>query len=399
MNQITIKIPSSYKELINDNSSMLFVMGGAGSGKTYNIAYKIIFKAISYKRKILVVRKTYNSLKDTNYKIMLDLLNQMNIGFSENKTTLSLFLGNGSEILFRGLVYSNSTDKEKNRLKSITDITDIWIDEATELTYDEFQQLLLRLRGQAVNPQRQVITSFNPISSYHWLKTMYFDKGIGKWYKFTYKDNPFLDSQFISYLENLKDVNENLYRVYTKGDWGVIEGVIFTNWIVDNSEPKGIRFYGIDWGFTNPTAILEIWYKDNTVWITNEFYKSNITTQDVIQVLQDFIKDKNDILFADNAEPDRINELRRAGYKAVGVKFNILESIRVIQQMKLIIHPRCVNLIKEITTYSWKKTTNGFEDIPVEVNNHTIDALRYGVVGYLQNATSYSDFVMINLIV
>lgn len=392
-----IKIPNSYRDLIFDDSSMLFVIGGAGSGKTYNITYKILLKGINYKRKVLIVRKTYNSIKDTNLKIFLDILKQIDIPYIENKSTLNIYLSNGTEFIFRGLVYSNSSEKEKNRLKSITDITDIWIDEATELTFEEFQQLLLRLRGEPVNPKRQIITSFNPISSQHWLKTLYYDKGIGKWYRFTYKDNPFLDENFINHLENLKYVNENLYRVYTLGDWGITEGLVFSNWVVSEKEPKGIRVYGIDFGFTNPTAILEIYVDDMDMYIVDEFYKSNITTQDIVEVLKDFVKDKNDIIYCDNAEPDRIEEIKKAGFKAVGVKFNIKQSIEIIQRMKIYVNPKCVNFIKEINSYSWKKVNEGYTDIPIEVNNHTIDAMRYAVIGYLEDKIDTSNFIKLNL--
>lgn len=397
---MTIQVPSSYKELFyNNEDPVLFVYGGAGAGKTYQIALKLLLKAIQYPRKILVIRKTFGSVKDTLFSLFCETLQKMGVISQINKSDLVIKIMR-SQIFFRGLVYSVNEQKEINRLKGLSDITDIWIDEATELTNDEYYQLTLRLRGNPIYPPRQMIVSFNPTSKSHWLYE-YYQQNLGKWFHFTYKDNPFLDP---SYIQTLLLIPDSEYRkVYVEGEWGGGEGLVFKNVFVDKNLKKekidvNNICYGIDFGFTAPTVCVEVGVdnKNRNIFVFREIYKNNITNTDLIKLLDGFVVNKKRPVFCDNAEPDRILELKRSGFRAIGVKGNVKQSIAMLQTYQIHINPICINTIKEFQSFSYRKVKNTYIDDFVG-DDHCIDAVRYAFLGYTNLGTvDIKEFVKMN---
>lgn len=218
-----------YYPLFWDESRYLVLYGSAGSGKSVFITQKIVKRVIEEKgHKFLVIRKVGKTLRESVFAEFRNTISTWGLQqlFKINKTDMTITCLNGNQIIFAGL-----DDVEK--LKSISGITGIWIEEASEIDQSDVQQLDLRLRGKT-NHYKQIILSFNPVSILHWLKAYFFDSPPGncKTVKTTYKDNRFLDQEYIRVLLALKDVDPYYYTVYALGEWGVIGKTIFPAQIV-----------------------------------------------------------------------------------------------------------------------------------------------------------------------
>jgi phage terminase large subunit len=249
--------------------------GGAGSGKSVFIGQKLVAKACKYVRKVLVIRKYGTTLNDSVFQLIRDQLKKWHLieHCKINFSTYTITLPNGSMFLFKGL-----DDSEK--IKSITDITDIWVEEATEITEDDFTQLDLRLRALA--DDLQLICSFNPVSKANWVYKKWFDPktivdfAVTMILKTTYKDNRFLPASYIKALEEKMYSNPVYYKVYALGEFAVAEGLVITNWTKEDFNYMELaqtldHRTGMDLGFTDPSAVIDSLYdKDNkTIYIFN----------------------------------------------------------------------------------------------------------------------------------
>ena len=214
--------------LLEDEHRYLVLYGGAGSGKSYFIAERYLYKMLkSSKFNLLVVRNTGKSNRDSTYALFKQVIIKWKLykHFKLNESDLRIkCLLNGNEIIFAGL-----DDVEK--LKSVTfskgELTDIWIEEASEILESDFNQLDVRLRGKGT--KKQITISFNPIDVNHWLKRRFIDRldeNIEVMHS-TYKDNEFLDDDYKKLLESYKDTDEYYYNVYCLGMWGVLGKTVF----------------------------------------------------------------------------------------------------------------------------------------------------------------------------
>ena len=232
-NFINIKISlkvfnKAFRHLLDNISRYLILYGGAGSGKSYFIVERYLYKLLNSKKfNLLVVRKTGKSNRDSTFALFKQIIKKwkLNTYFKINESDLRIkCLLNNHEIVFAGL-----DDVEK--LKSITfsdgELTDIWIEEASEILESDFNQLDVRLRGQGT--KKQIVISFNPIDINHWLKRRFFDKKDDNVTIFhsTYKDNEFLDDDYKKLLESYKETDEYYYNVYCLGQWGVLGKTVF----------------------------------------------------------------------------------------------------------------------------------------------------------------------------
>ena len=193
----------------------LFLMGGAGSGKSVCAAQKILGRVMSKERhRILCIRKVARTIRNSQFKLFKDLIAEQGLSdvFVIKENEMSIVCVNGNEIISAG-----TDDVEK--LKSITNITGVWIEEATELDRYQFTQIDLRLRGKT-DSYKQIICTFNPIYVGHWLNNIKLEDCL--LLKTTYKDNEFIDEQYKKVLEDLKDEDENFYQIYALGNWGMI---------------------------------------------------------------------------------------------------------------------------------------------------------------------------------
>ena len=379
-------------DIIDDYSSRIEVYyGGAGSGKSHGGTSKILLKSCNSKRKVLVIRKIQRTIKDSIWSMLINHLHSMGIynACRVNRSYLEIELPNGSIFIFKGL-----DDPEK--IKSIDGITDIVIEEATELTEDDFTQLNLRLRANVDN--LQIYLFFNPISKKNWVYDYFFARELPlnvKIIKTTYLDNKFLPKEYVEELERLKDRNPAYYRIYCLGEFATLDKLVFpkyTTKIVSEDDIKGLkRWIGLDFGYINdPSAI--VWGFIDTVkkkiYISGEYVKRGMKNDEIAETIIDLglHKDKS---YGDSAEPKSIDEIKSKGVNiepTVKGKDSIIHGIQWIQQYELIVDERCFKVIEELDNYTWKKDkkTGEYVNEPVDTFNHTIDAIRYGLNKYIK---------------
>ncbi len=361
--------------------------GGAGSGKSVFVCQKLLVKACKYKRKILVIRKYGTTLKDSVFQLFIDMLKKWNI-YEYCKVNLSSYtitLPNGSIILFKGL-----DDSEK--IKSITDITDIWAEECTELSEEEFDQLDLRLRANVSH--LQFIVSFNPVSKVNWVYRRWFaDEKVKENTMIlhtTYKDNKFLPEAYIQSLEEKERTNPVYYQIYALGKFCTLDKLVFYNWKVeefDNAELDGELIVGLDFGFVNDTSALVasiLNEEEKKIYIFQEWGQTGKTNQELANVIKSLGFSKSTII-ADAAEQKSIEEIKRCGIPKIKPckkgPDSIIHGIQKLQNYEIIVHPSCEGIKVEFENYSWSKdkATGLYVNKPVDAFNHYIDALRYSL--------------------
>lgn len=382
--QIQFDINSIYKPYIKSANRYEIIYGGSGSGKSHFVAQKKVLQHITQTgRKTLVVRKVGKTIRHSCFALLREVIAQS--GASElfqiprGKTEFDITAINGNQFIFTGL-----DDVEK--LKSIAGITDIWIEEATELSEDDFKQIDLRLRGESRYP-KQITLTFNPISALSWLKSYFFDRVSGdvSILKTTYKHNKFIDEDYKRVLEDLQYQDPTYYQIYALGEWGVLGNLIFSNYQVhdfDNSDHLYSLYQGLDFGFNDPSAYLKIGIKDDEIYILDELYLKGLTNNELIGYV-DEVADKKKFIIADSSEPDRIKEFRQKGFtikaaeKGAG---SIKAGLDFLKRKKIHIHPSCSNFTKEIQGYKYREDKDGnVYDEPIDINNHLMDAFRYAV--------------------
>lgn len=380
-----------YKDIADYSKRVEVYYGGAGSGKSFGATQKILLKALKYRRKVLVIRKIQRTIKDSIWSLIISHLYAS--GFYNacrvNRSDFEIELPNGSVFIFKGL-----DDPEK--IKSIDGITDIVIEEATELTEDDFTQLNLRLRALA--DYLQIYLMFNPISKKNWVYDYFFTRLLPpnvKIIKTTYQDNTFLSDEYRAELERLKDRNPAYYRIYCLGEFATLDKLVFpvyTTKIVSEENIKGLkRWIGLDFGYINdPSAI--VWgfidCPNKRIYITGEYVKRGMKNNEIAETMQDLglCKDKS---YGDSAERKSIDEIRDYGVNIEPTekgKDSIIHGIQWIQQYELIVDERCFKVIEELENYTWKKDkkTGEYINEPVDTFNHTIDAIRYGLNKYIK---------------
>lgn len=359
--------------------------GGAGSGKSHFISQKIVFKALKQKRKVLIMRKVGATLKDSVWQNVIDTLAKLKIYSlcKVNKSTFTIEIPNGSTLLFKGM-----DDSEK--IKSITGITDIWVEEATEFAEEDIEQLNLRLRAKASG--LQMFFSFNPVSKANWVYRRWFKDGAlitadTAIHKSTYKDNHFLPADYIATIEKMAKTNPTYYRIYALGEFASLDKLVFNNWRLGRVEDTADwnLLCGLDFGYTNdPTAFIVSFLKGNTLYVAKEYVKTGLLNNQIATVIKELGFGKSTII-GDSAEVKSIEELRRDGlyriYPAVKGQGSILQGIQKLQQYDIVVDPACEHMITELQNYAWKKDRQSGEYVnePIDEFNHCLDALRYSL--------------------
>lgn len=386
MKTIRVKrLPTFSKFLDKRDKRINVIYGGAGSGKSYSIAQLFIRRLYEEENmRMLILRKTLPALRITAYRLVQDILKEYELPYELNKSEMIIKVGS-SEILFKSL-----DDPEK--IKSY-EANYLWIEEATEVSYEDYIQLNLRLRRKNKSNINQMYLTFNPISRFHWLNMQLIESTREDIviHHSTYKDNPFLTAEYIAELEGLTD--ENFYKIYTQGEFGELRNVIYSNYVIEDIS-KIISeeiIYGIDFGWNNENAIIEIGIKDNEYYLTERLYATQLTNNDLIEKMNTIIKPSTTI-YADSAEPARIEEIARAGYDIYAANKNVLDGIDHIKSHKLHIDKNSVNLINEIRAYKYKEDRNGnVKEEPVKFRDHLLDALRYGTYTHAKSLSTDSE--------
>ncbi|MGL4754240.1 MAG: PBSX family phage terminase large subunit [Aeromonadaceae bacterium] len=378
--------------------------GGSGSGKSHFVAQKLLIKALGSKRKILVVRKVATTIRNSTWQLMTETIE--NFKLTEHTafrlSSYEITLLNGSKFIFTGL-----DDPEK--IKSIVGITDLWIEEATELTLEDFSQLDLRLRHPYAKNQ-QVYISFNPISKANWIYGRFFDEETRNLENAhithtTYKDNRFLPTSYVETLENMRLTNYTYYTIYCLGEFGTLGKTVFTNWrISDEQTPRtGKLIVGLDFGFTNdPTSLIAAIVEDKKIYIFHEHYETGMLTNEIATMITNAGFSKSEII-ADSAEQRLIEELRRSGIPRVKAakkgKGSIEYGIAKVQEYEIIVNPSCTKTIEELSNYAYKKDkkTGEYMNNAYEGPDHLMDALRYAIQIVDQNPVKTFNKAMLGL--
>lgn len=380
---------SVYIPFIEDMKHKVFILyGGAGSGKSFAVAQKVVFRASNEKGiRILVIRKTKTSQKESCFKLICSVLKEWKI-YSHCKVNLSdltITLPNGSEIIFLG-----ADDPE--RIKSILNPAVLWYEEVSECKDEnEFDQLMLRIRSPFY--KNQIYLSLNPTSKTSFVYKRWFSPGAiidDNTYilKTTYKDNKFLTQEYIDSLEQLIRTNNFFYRVYTLGEWTTLDRLVFNNWIVqdfDIAKIGGIHITGLDFGFNDPTAIISAKVLDDEKKIY--IYLEKTLHQSTIVEIADLIKQlglMKSPITCDSAEPRSIVELKKLGitnaHSSIKGPNSVIQGLRKLQQYQIIISPNCPETIEAFENYAWKKNKDGqYIEEPEHDYSHLPDALRYGI--------------------
>lgn len=389
---------SKYKEFFQTTAREVVLYGGAGSSKSYSVADKLILQCVLTKKpiRILVVRRTLKDNKNTCLYVIKKRLREFNVPFTENKSDSKITVEPyGSQFLFISVF--NYEDIEK--LKSLTDIDVCWVEEASEIFEESYNQLLLRLRGGVLG-WHQIILTFNPTSSNNWIYNRFFTtKNDAHIIKVTVDDNPWADKQYIQQLESLKNINNILYRVYRHGEWGILEGNVYSNWEKVEGITKPIKdtVIGIDFGFNAPSAIVKIDFVDdsNEVYVEELLYASGLTNTELITEIGK-LNIKNHIIYCDSAEPDRIKEIRKAGYRVIEAYKNIDDGITIVHNKKLLILDGSTNLMKEIASYCYMRDneTGKYIDKPIKLFDHLMDAMRYAIATHTKKTYFPKDVVI-----
>ena len=382
-----------YLPYLEDYSTRFLVFyGGAGSGKSHFIAQRLVYKALKDTRKILVLRKVNRTTKASTFQLLLDTLNQFGIinYCVINRTDFSITLPTGSQFLCMGL-----DDPEK--IKSITGLTDAWLEEATEFSLDDFSQVNLRVRDPKAENQ-EIILSLNPVSKANWCYLQFFAENpeLDEFRKTvrivhtTYKDNPHLPEAYVQALLMMKATNEVYYKIYALGEFGSLDKLIYNNWQKMDFDPdtiKGQLLCGLDFGYTNdPTAFTASILVENErrIYIFKEWGGTGYLNNAIADQIKEMGFAKS-IICADSAEQKSIDEIKRLGISrikpCVKGKGSVLQGIQKLQQYELIVHPSCENVIEELENYAWKKDrqTNEYINEPAEGFDHYMDSLRYSL--------------------
>lgn len=395
---LTIKANRVFKAPDQNQKRYIVMKGSAGSGKSVDTAQHYILRLMSDPgRNLLCVRKSDVTNRDSTFAELQGAIFRM---FGEqykkywyiNSSDMRLeCIANHNQIFFRGV----NDEKQREKLKSIAvkrgKLTDVWIEEATELTQSDFEIIDDRLRGELPKGQfYQIRLTFNPVSSSHWIKKHFFDRADSDVFTHhsTYKDNRFIDDAYYRRMERRKEVDPDGYRIYGLGEWGEVGGLILTNYVVEDFDTSPERFdYMVnsqDFGYNHADCIGEVGFKDGELYLCREIYEFEKDTGELIELADKRGFNKSLTMWCDSAEPDRIKMWRKAGYKARGVKKepnSVRAQIDYLKLHKIHIHPSCVNTIKEIQQWKWKKNekTNEYLDEPVNFFDDAMAMLRYSI--------------------
>jgi phage terminase large subunit len=405
---ITTKMNPHFRSLVVDKNRIQVLVGGASSGKSFSTAQKYIYKMVAEEgHKILVVRKVAATLRHSCFDLLIAIIGDWNLRplFKVNQSELFIqCLVNGNEIIFGGL-----DDVEK--LKSIHGITDIWIEEASETTESDFNQLDLRLRGETLQ-KKQITMTLNPISIQHWIKKRFFDRSEPSCicHHSTYKHNLHLDKDTITRLEQITD--PYFKAVYVNGEWGIFGNVVFTNFVIEDfpysEDDLENVFNGMDFGTVHASAFIRAGFRDDELYVFDEVYGKGWVNADFIQAIEDYFPGQiahEWPITCDSAEKDRITEFERAGFRqlrsAKKGPGSLKYGVDYLTSKRIHVHSRCLNVMKELQTYKRREDKNGEAiDAFVEENDDCIAALRYGseyIWGNMGSVWMPSDFSLDDL--
>lgn len=364
-----------FEHLNSLSKKILVEQGGTRSGKTYNILLWIIFNYCNANtgKTVTICRKTFPAVRGTVMRDFFEILKEYDLYFEElhSKSTNEYFI-NGNRLEFISL---DQPQKIRGRKRDI-----LFINECNELNYEDFQQLIFRTTDN-------IIIDFNPSDEFHWIYDKVLTREDVEFYQTSYKDNPFLAKSLVEEIERLRDTDENYWRVYGLGERGQSRSLVY-NFKTTKDIPATAKLLGrgLDFGFSNDsTAVVETYVEGNNMYVRELLYRTGMTNQDIARELERIGLDRRDEIWADSAEPKSIEEIYRMGWnikKTFKGAINI--GIDMVRRHNLYVTEDSVNTIKELRNYKYVEDKNGnLTNKPIDLFNHSLDALRYSIVNKL----------------
>jgi phage terminase large subunit len=370
--KIKIQTNIVFEHLEDSQKRIIIEQGGTRSGKTYNILMWIIF---AYTRRetdktITICRKTYPALRSSSMRDFFEILRAYDLydEVNHNKSN-SEYLLNGNLIEFISL---DQPQKLRGRKRDL-----LYVNEANEMFYEDWQQLIFRTTGR-------VILDYNPSDEFHFIYDKIKPRDDVDFYITTYLDNPFLEPETIKEIERLKNIDTNYWNIYGLGNVGSSQSLIFRiNECQHIPETASFLSFGMDFGFSNdPTTLVGVWKQGDDIYLKELVFKTGLTNRDINLELKSHNVNRSEV-FADSAEPKSIEELYRMGWNikpATKGQGSVNIGIDMMKRYNLYVTSDSVNMIKEFRNYKWQEDKNGIvQNTPVDMFNHTIDAVRYAL--------------------
>ena len=356
-----------FQDLISTDKRICVFQGSSRASKTYNILIYWIYKLLNENDKVLsIVRKTLPALKGSVLRDLKEIL--IMFGQYDPNKWHSV---DGYYQLGTNMIEWFSVDDETKLRGRKRDY--LFINEATEVSYDEYIQLSLRT-------SERIVIDLNPSLWNSWIYEL--EKEQDVFYTIvTYKDNPFLDQSLIDEIEKLKSRDQNLWKVFGEGQKGVPTRVVFNHQQFYSELPPSAKLigYGIDFGFSDPCTLIKVHKDGDSIYCEELLYLRNVTIPDFIYKIKDLGVNLTDDFICDSANPQAIAEMSRNGINAKPVKKDtILSGIDQIKRCNFFVHDNSKNLQEELNSYVWKTNKDGNNlDEPEDKNNHLIDPIRY----------------------
>lgn len=386
--------------------------GSRASKKSKTTALNFITRIMEYPQaNLLVVRKTFRTLKDSCFTELKWAIHRLGVDaywdFKESPLEMT-YKPTGQKIYFRGL---DDPLKVTSITVEVGCLCWMWIEEAYEVMNEaDFDMLDESIRGEVPDGLfKQITLTFNPWNQHHWMKKRFFDAPPSPdilAMTTNYLCNEWLDEADRRLFERMKEQNPRRYQVAGLGHWGIAEGLIFENWREEAFSIDSIRgldsvgsAFGLDFGYTNDPSALFCGLVDptaKTLWVFDEMYKRGMSNEAIHTevVNMGYAKEK---IRADCAEPKSIDRLRDLGLMNIRAarkgKDSVRNGIDYLQDFQIIVHPRCVNFITEISNYTWDTDTKTGKrlNVPVDDFNHLMDAMRYGCEDFIKGETFSFD--------
>jgi phage terminase large subunit len=345
--------------------------GGARSGKTYSILLSFIIGALSNNGEpntYDIIRKTLPALEGSAMRDFFDILKMYGLYDEKNHTRAR---GNISYTLNGNPFYFYSLDDEQKVRGRKRDYA--LLNEANEFDLDSYDQIMRRLN-------KQCYMDFNPSDPYHFIWNRVIPRDDCTLIKSTYLDNlQFLKPELVKEIERAKNEDENAWLVYGLGERGLPSHLIYRNWEIAKFWPESFdeTIYGLDFGYNNQTALIEINFKDNDVYEKQIFYETEWTNNVLINEMNKISLSKTNYIYADNEDKNRIEEIKKTGYNVKPSDKSVKDGIEYCQRGKTFLHPESSDLIREKETYQWKQKNGMILDEPVKFRDHLMDAERY----------------------
>lgn len=385
--------------------------GSRASKKSKTAALWYIVNMMDYPgANLLVVRKVFRTLKNSCFTELKWAINRLGVQahWEVKESPLEMtYIPTGQKIYFRGL---DDPLKVTSMTVEIGALCWLWIEEAYEIMNEnDFNMLDESIRGEMdAGLFKQVTLTFNPWNEHHWIKKRFFDmRSDSDILAMTtnYMMNEWLDDADKKLFEDMRIKNSRRYRVAGLGDWGIVEGVIYENWREEAFDIADIRkipsiqsAFGLDFGYTNDPSALwcaMVDLKGKRIFVFDELYKKGLSNEAIYANVNEMGYRKERIR-ADCAEPKSIDRLRELGMSNIRAarkgKDSVNNGIDYIQDFEIIVHPKCVNFLTEISNYTWGEDKFGKRlNVPIDDFNHLMDAMRYGMEDFIKGKSFSFD--------